>query len=84
MLFLVNACTNNQSYSQLRIVNCFKYDVSLSLARRKKKNIFCLLYLLQCVDVDGASTLNTAVVGGSVCHYYGKPFTFQPNSIAVC
>lgn len=30
----------------------------------------------QCADVEGATTLSTAVVGGPVCHYYGKPFIF--------
>lgn len=86
MLFLVNSYrppTNNQSSLQLRIVS-FQYDVSPSLTWGRKTTIFSVLYLLQCADVEGASTQSTAVVGGPSSHYYGKPFIFQPNFIAAC
>lgn len=42
------------------------------------------MYLLLNVQMFvGATTLSTAVVGGPVCHYYGKLFIFQPNFISV-
>ncbi len=79
MVFLVNSYrlpTNNQTSFQLRIVS-FQYDVRPSLTWGRNKAIFSVLYLLQCADVEGASTPSTAVVGGPISHYYGKPSFFS-------